>query len=179
MKRNTTSRLFFLFTASFIMSLLLGAVVSFLSVAASSVFTTVLYYSFSHRLAYYMNRMFRPGVIFAFACVMMSIGQFYFTYFLDRVLKDKVMAFAAMCVASFFCSNAFLRYTDSSFFVMYPMRWLPCEICAFIAGIAAILASGPILPDEKENMPEPEKSGMETADSNISPAPQPSIDEVK
>ena len=168
MKRNTTSRLFFLFTAYFIMSLLLGAVVSFLSVAASTLFTKILYLAFSRRLAYYLNRILTPGVIFAFSCSMLAIGQFYATYILNLVLKDKVMAFAAMCVASFFCSNAFLRYTDSSFFVMYPMRWLPCEICAFIAGIAAILASGPILPDEKENMPEPEKSGMETADSPTS-----------
>ena len=167
MKRNTTSRLFFLFTAYFIMSLLLGAVVSFLSVAASTLFTKILYLAFSRRLAYYLNRILTPGVIFAFSCSMLAIGQVYATYILNLVLKDKVMAFAAMCVASFFCSNAFLRYTDSSFFVMYPMRWLPCEICAFIAGLAALLSSGPILSDEHETLPEQKQEITKAEETDI------------
>ena len=79
------------------------------------------------------------------ACALMCIGQFYLTDFLNEILNDKLMTFAAMCMASFFCSNAFCRYTDSSIFVLYSMRWLPCEICAFIAGVAALRVTGPIL----------------------------------
>ena len=145
MKNKTASRLFFIFISYFILAILLGAVTAFLSQAGSSLFGGAVNLIFSNKIAFYTNKVFQPGISFALACSLICIGQFYLTDFLNEILQDKVMTFAAMCMASFFCSNAFCRYTDSSIFVLYSMRWLPCEICAFIAGISALRVTGPIL----------------------------------
>lgn len=150
MKENTASRLFFVFIAYFAIALLLGGMTAFVSYAASNAFSRLLYMIFKAKTAYNIEAILLPGFSFALACAILSIGQLYMTYFLNLVLRDKIMTFAAMCVACFFCSNAFLRYTGSTMFSMYPMRWLPCEIAAFIAGIAALRSSGPIFIEDEE-----------------------------
>lgn len=140
MKNITAARLFFLFISYFLMSLILGAIASFISYAIVSLLLRLFTYLFETNTAYLMQKIL-PGIAFAISCAILAAGQFYMTFLLNRVLNDKVLAFSAMCVGSFFCSNSFLRYSAVGLFTMYPMRWLPCEIAAFIAGIYALSAA--------------------------------------
>ncbi|MBO4556922.1 MAG: hypothetical protein J5706_09185 [Elusimicrobiales bacterium] len=140
MKNNTGARLFFVFIAYFLMAMLLGGITAFFSMFGISVIQKSFYFLFSENLAYFLEKILLPAAAFAIPCAILCIGQFFLTIFLNLALRDKIMVFAAMCLASYFCSNAFMRYTGEGFFSLYPMRWLPCEISAFIAGIAALMS---------------------------------------
>lgn len=150
MKNNSTSRLFFLFISYFILALLVGAITAFLSQAGITLFSKCSALLFSPKPALLVKKILLPGFSFALACALICIGQFYSTLIMNRVLNDKVLVFAAMCMASFFAGHSFTRYTDSSMFALYSFRWLPCEICAFLAGIAALKETGPIFTAESD-----------------------------
>lgn len=151
MKKNTTARLFFVFIAYFILAILLGSASAFTSQILVAFLQKALHFCFNFKVAYALDKIFMPGLAFALACTIIAIGQYYLTTYLQLALKDKIMAFAALCIASFFCGSALARYSVDSLFVFYNMRWFPCELCSFLSGIAALSTDGPIFAASTED----------------------------
>ena len=166
MKEHTSAHIAFLFIAYFLISVLIGSSTSFVSQFAVSVFSALLYKIFSDTSAYYLEKMLLPAMAFALPCAILSLGQFFLTKSLETVIKDKILTFAAMCMASFFFGHAFFRYSGGSFYSMYPMCWLPCEISAFVAGITALLPdASPIQEQAEDAMPAAESPNKESSEN--------------
>lgn len=138
-KNDSLSRLFFVFAAYFVLAILIGATAAFFSQVCSSIVSYLAGLIFSDgKTLFALRRFLVPTTGFAVACAVIACMQYILTQYMQVILKDKVMTFAAMCVASVFCCSSFSRYSSLSYYVIFNMRWLPCEICSFMAGAAAL-----------------------------------------